>query len=64
MNAHCYYDYETIKLVISYKNNTIKIDPSVVEGTDFMNDQTVLDYLHYNILDEDKRMWIEIEYYD
>ena len=63
MNSHCYYDYETIQLVISYKNNTMKIDPGVVQGIDFMNDQNFLDYLHYNILDDDKSMWVELEEY-
>lgn len=61
VTTKCWYDYDTMELTIWYKNNIIKIDPGVVEGTDFMNEQYILESL---LLDECKSMWVEIEEYD
>jgi hypothetical protein len=61
VTTKCWYDYDKVELTIWYKNNIIKIDPGVVEGTDFMNELDILESL---LLDEDKSMIIEIEEYD
>lgn len=61
LSVNCCYDYETCELKLFYKNNVIVVDPGVVEGTDFMNDKNMLDYLHSYILDDDKVMWVELE---